>query len=99
MDDTTEIIARLTKAAAAHDEDYLTVAADDLAALVIAAAPRLPKADRTYWATIAQGAARSAAGTADLHRKKHLAALLKAAAPVTATAAQPEPEPEAEAAG
>lgn len=91
MDDTAEILARLKTAADAHDEDYLTVAADDLAALVIAASPRLSKADRVHWATIAQGAARSAGGTADLHRKKHLAALLKAAA-APAPVAEPEPE-------
>jgi hypothetical protein len=89
VDETAEIIARLKKATASHDEDYLTVAADDLAALVVAASPRLSKPDRVTWARIAQGAAGSSAGTADLHRKKHLSPLLKAAETPAAT---PEPE-------
>ncbi|HYH63271.1 MAG TPA: hypothetical protein VD866_01090 [Urbifossiella sp.] len=84
-----EAIGRVKAAAAEHDDTYVTVSADDLAALLVAAAPRLPKADRTTWATIAKAADKSQQRTADLHRTKHLAALLAAAG----ASAAPEPEP------
>lgn len=77
--DIADAIARVKQAAAEHEDTYVAVPADDLAALLVAAAPRLPKADRATWAAVARAADRSQLRTADLHRTKHLTPLLTAA--------------------
>jgi hypothetical protein len=78
VDDTlTGAVGRVKKALDDHTEDYVTVAAADLA--LLAAQPGVAATNKAAFAAIAAGAAR-AKGVVSLHRDKHLTALLKAAA-------------------